>query len=214
MVGGGPRNYDVAMTIYLDGEPVALGGANLDEVLAQARVYLQGSGRVVVEVQVDGQALTGKDLDSRLHADLGQAELRLASADPRELSLTALQAVRTKLAESTAAQGDAADAFQRDDYPRAMQVLGQAMQVWNQGPQAIVNAAQMASLPLGEITVEGQTMDALAMDLVERLKAIRDRLAAKDTVALADALVYEWPGVTARWDRFVEHLIQEISARP
>jgi hypothetical protein len=214
MVPRGTRPYDVAMSVYLDDQPLDLAGGSLAEALAQARTRLAGSGRVLVEVKADGQALQGAELERRMHAAVGQTELRLGSADPRELSLTALSAVRARLAESAATQTQAADAFLRDDFPNALRGLGKAMEVWSQTPQALVKTAQMLGLPPEKLSAAGQTLDGLTADLARRLQAIHDLVAARDSVALADALTYEWPGVIAQWDALAAHLIEQISAQP
>ena len=203
-----------AMSIYLDGKPLAANAGSLSEVLAQARTALHGSGRVVVEVKADGQTLRGEELERRMHTALGQTELHLDSADPRELSLTTLEAVRAKLVESAATQAEAADAFLRDDYQGAMKGLGKAMEAWSQTPQALVRTAQILDIPLEQIAVAGKTMDDLTVELAKRLQAVRDLVVARDTVALADTLTYEWPGVIAQWDALVAHLMQQISAKP
>jgi len=48
------------MAVYLDDEAVALEGDDLGGVLASASERLKPSGRVVVEVEVDGQKLVGR----------------------------------------------------------------------------------------------------------------------------------------------------------
>ena len=48
-----------AMSIYLDDEPIQLDTADIPSVLALASRQLEPTGRVVVEVVLDGEVHTG-----------------------------------------------------------------------------------------------------------------------------------------------------------
>lgn len=201
------------MAVYLDDEAIDVRGADLAAVLQTAQDRLRGAGRIVVEVQLDGRALTGDDLLTHGRDRLDASELRLYSADPLELSLDALDATRARLAQAREAQSEAADLLQADKAAEALAKVAVANEAWLQTQQAVGIAAETAGIDLAVFTIDGEPVASYTSELVTALKSLRDQLARRDTVSLADALAYEWPTLTDRWDRLIETMIQEIERR-
>jgi hypothetical protein len=203
------------MPTFLDDQPVDLSGPDLAHVLSQAQQRAQAVGRVIVEVQVNGEALVGEELQNRGGAPVAGAELRLYTAEPRELALATLEQLGPMLADARVAQAEAADLLRRDEAAEAMKRIAQAMSVWQQSQQAVQSCTTLAGVDLSERTVEGQPIRAFTEALLNQLRGLRDQLAAGDTVALADSLEYEWPEMTDRWERLILELRGWIGeARP
>jgi hypothetical protein len=195
------------MPIYLDDEPADLSGATLDAVLDAARERASQSGRVVVEVQADGRPLLGEELEARRGAPLGSADLRLYTADPREREVTTLGLIGARLADARQAQTEAAELLQQDQPAEAMKRVGQAIEVWQEAQRAVLYSAALTGVRLEERTFDGRPFTAFTDELLTRIKGLRDLIASRDTVALADALAYEWPEVIDRWERLIVELI-------
>ncbi len=203
--------YDGRVTsVYLDDQQVQLEGADLESVLAAATDHLAPTGRIVVEVQIDGQSLVADELDQRCRAPVGQAELRLYSADPQELAVITLEQVREKLNDARQAQAQAADLLQRDEPDRAMQEVGRVIEVWQQAQQAVLGSSRLLGMTLDDKEVDGQSIHELAAALIEKLKELTRLLTTRDTVGLADTLAYEWPQTVDTWDRFIGSLVRWI----
>ena len=47
--------------------------------------------------------------------------------------------------------------------------------------------------------VAGGSMESLITGLAQQLLTLRDLLQSRDLVAIADALLYEWPDTAAAW---------------
>lgn len=198
------------MPIYLDDEPVTIVGENLAAVLDAARRKLEPSGRLVVEVQLDGATLSSDQLQERADAAVAASEVRLYSADPRELAIDALDQVRGRLAQVRDDQQAAADLLQQDKGVEAIQKVGACIAGWLQTQQAVTLAANLAGVDLNTLQVGGKPATQCMERLIEGLKSLKDALVHRDTVALADALAYEWPEQVDDWDRLVERLTEEI----
>ncbi len=201
------------MPVYLDQQPVDLTAPTLGQLLAAAREHLAGdSGRVVVEVVVDGQPIPEAELDQRLTDPLDQQEVRFATADPKALAVETLQQVQTRLLEGEQLQQEAADLLQRDQTQPALQKVGQSIEAWLQVQQAVLQSTVLLGIDLDQLDIDGQPAHALTTHAVEQLQDIKTFIQANDTVALADALQYEWPETTEKWNRLIDTLITTIQS--
>ena len=198
------------MAIFLDDQAVELGGGDLAAVLQAAQQRLAADGRVVVEVQLDGESLAGNELELRQNAQVGQAELRLYSAAPAEVAMETLEQVRHRLEAVRQTQGEAADLLQQDRAAEALQKVAVSVEGWMQTQQAVAMVAGLTDIDLNAITVDDQPVAAITESLVDALTTMKELLGAGDTVAMADALAYEWPEHVDAWDRLVEQLLTEI----
>ena len=199
------------MSIYLDDEPVELPGPDLGAVLGQAQERLADLGRMIIEVQRDGQTLSPAELDAAEDAPVADSEWRLLTADPRELAVTTLQQVMQRLDDARQAQLAAAELLQQDQPAEAMKRVGEAVEAWQQTQQAVLYSATLVGIELDGRSVGDQPVDETIKLLLDQLKRVRDLLVAGDTVGLADALAYEWPETIDRWQTLVGQMIEWVT---
>lgn len=200
------------MQVYLDEQPVELAGPSLGELLDAARARLAGDQRVVVEVSIDGQTLGESQISEQVAEPMGEREVRLTSADPRDLAVETLDQVRGQLNEASKAQAEAADLFQQDKTVDALNQVGQSIQAWLQVQQAVLHSAVLLNINLDQVMVDGEPAHVLTTASLEQLQDIKSFIQANDTVSLADALAYEWPETTAKWHALIDTLIDTIRA--
>lgn len=200
------------MPIYLDDKPVELAGDDLAAVLTAAREKAAESGRVIVEVSIDGERLVDSDLDAGQDRAIDDSDVRLATADPAHLAVDTLTQVRSLLDELRQVQSEAADLFQQDKPAEAIQKVAAAMGIWQQTQQAVLHSAILTQLSLDEKTIDGQPVNDTINLLADQLRELRDALAGGDTVTVADALSYEWPGTIDRWQALVDQMITWIQS--
>lgn len=198
------------MAIYLDDQPVQLDGTDLESVLSAATVHLADTGRIVVEVQVDGKPLFEDALDEQYNAALNDSEVRLYSANPQELAVIALQQIKEKLEDARQAQSQAATHLQEDRQDLALPQVVRVIEVWQQTQQAVLQSAQLLGIGLDDRMVDGRSVPSMTSDLLEQVTGLRTLLEAGDTVGLADAMAYEWPETVGQWGRLVTEMIQWI----
>ena len=203
--------YDEAMTVYIDDEPVDLAGVDLGTMLQEARRRMESLGRIVVEVELDGQRLDPSDLASRQQAPVADhSNLRLVTTDPHILASSTLHRIRGELETVRQEQIEAADLLQQDKKTQAVQHMASALDRWQQTQQAIGQATELIGIDLNSLTVGEQPVEAVMDGLICHLKALRGMLAARDTVALADALLYECPKTVDQWDQLLIAMIDAI----
>ncbi|MCX5660419.1 MAG: hypothetical protein NTW19_11950 [Planctomycetota bacterium] len=195
------------MAIYLDGGQVTLQGGDLAEVLAAARERVGKAGRMIVEVELDGKQLVGAELEAAMSAPVEKAELRLITAEPRELALAALQQVRGRLDDARDRQSAAADLLQKDRPTEAVKEIGLAMEAWQETQQAISFANALLDIDLTQREFEGAPASEVTNGLIDRLKSLRDLIEGRDTVGLADSLQYEWSETAEQWQRLIDQMV-------
>ncbi len=199
-----------AMAIFVDDQPKDLVGESLGEVLAAASQALAEEGRVVVEVMLGDKVLRGDELGDHQNATITDTDVRLTSADPKALAISTLNQVREHLPNATALHEQAAECLQADNPAEALKHIAAAIEVWMQTQEAVLGSARVVGLGLDEVTVEGEPMTAFTDELIQQLHNLKELIGVQDTVALADALAYEWPAVVHRWDKLIQHLIEDI----
>lgn len=198
------------MVIYLDGQQVQLGGEDLATVLGAAKQQLADSGRVIVEVAVDGKTLTDDELGSQVHRAVGSGELRLYTANPNDLVRSTLELLLGQLDKARQYQSDAAERLHRDERNEAMSLISRAMDVWLQTQQAVVHSVSMTDIDIETMDVDGLLGKVLIDQLIDQLKSLRDMIEFGDSVALADALAYEWPQIADRWQKLLLKIIEQV----
>lgn len=200
-----------AMAIFLDDQPEALAGDDLGAVLDAARRKLVGTGRMVVEVHLNGRVLAGDELDTARPTAVSSAEVKLYTADPTELAIVILQQVQARLDDARAAQEQAAELLQTDKSTEAMQRIADAITAWQQTQQAVLQCAALVQIDITTRQVQDRPVMDTIQRLLEQLRQMRDMLSAGDTVGVADALAYEWSGTTRQWQELIGEMIAWIA---
>ncbi len=198
------------MALYVDDIEVDWPGQRLGELLQSATERLEPSGRIIVEVTVAGVPLVGDDLVARREEEVGEQEVRLATADPRELTLSTLAQVREGLEGIRGDQEQAAELFQKDEPAEALKRVGAVLQAWLHVQEAVLHSARLAAIDLDAFDVDGTPVKAMTDNLLEQFTQLKEQLTNGDLVGVADALAYEWPATVDQWDRLLETLIERI----
>jgi len=200
------------MQIAIDDAWADVPGQTLGAVVQAASDRVVGEGRVVVEVQCDGQLMPPDDLQRRHDEDVSERRIELRTADPRQLAVSVLEQVRIQLNLAAEQQEEAATLLQQDRMVDAMQLVGEALGAWQSAEQAVSQGARLTGLDLESIEVEGHSASKLVTDLADKLVALRDAVAARDTIALADQLAYEWPETTGQWRALLMEMVARLEA--
>ena len=206
----GTSRYDAAMAVYLDDQPVTDAGDALGAVVAATNQRLSAAGRMIVEVEVDGEGLAGEALAARQHEPIAGREVRLTSASPGDLAVQVLDQVRGRLHESRQLQAECASLIQQDKAPEALRQFNQVITAWLQVQEAVQNVVRLMGMDVQGLQFEGTTAAEATTELVASLQGLKRMIQDGDTVGIADALAYEWPDMTDCWDRMLADLIERI----
>lgn len=208
------RRMMKSMVVYIDEELIDIQSCGLGLVLQEAKKHLAASGRVVIEVEVDGRQLEYDALAELERSSIDESEVRLTSADPRDVAVAALCEVRKHLASTKQDHHLAAEMLQQDNQAEAVGKIASLVTVWQRTHRAVIESSALMGVDVGMLTVGEQTAEDVVGTLAEHLKTLRDLLQARDTVGLSDVLLYEWPEVIARWDLLVGALMDQIEGVP
>jgi hypothetical protein len=187
------------MRVLMDDMPCDLDSATIARAIAAAAAHAAQRGRVVVDVFIDGRRWDGESEAGSDAEPAAAHEIRFVSCEPGVLVAQALIDSDSALAEADELQRQAAHLIQSDDLPAALESLGEAVGLWTDVQQAIIDGAALLGLTLDDIQVRGEGIAAIIVRLNERLHTIRRALKARDPVTLADALLYDMPDVVDEW---------------
>jgi hypothetical protein len=199
-------HHTPAMRAFLDDAPLSTEHPTLAAALRAGAARACQSGRIVVEVYIDGQMATEAAIDQPSNEPT-TSEVRLISVDPRELVHQTLLDCIEALDAANAEQLRCAALVQAGKIEEALEPLSQAIGTW----QAVRDAVERStSLVLGREPGDIQDLRPLLDDLSVQLEAIRSALAREDWSALADTLAYDMPEQVDAWSAALTGLAERL----
>ena len=205
--------------ILLDDRPFATGEgvepATVSQLLDRAKAGLVGTGRLLVSLRCDGETLSETRLESILEEPASRfGRLELYSDRPKTLVLEALTATRRSFGESFANLRETSDALATGDGPAAMSSLAVCVDAWNKAQEAIIKGGGLLGVDFESLQLDGRPVAEWLTELLERLRDLKDAVANRDHVLLADILRYEFDDVLQRWERMLDGFIEHVEALP
>ncbi len=202
------------MAIYVDDQPTNSNATVIGDVLNEVRAMLVPQKRIVVEVKLNGTPLRGENLDQHQSTLLTPtSELRCFSANPHEVACSALKELPGALDQAQHLFSHASDLISQDSNTEAMLHVSKGIEIWQQVQQAVIQSCDLMDINLNYLTVDDQKPTVVIDNLIDQLKNVRDAIQTGDVVGLADALGYEWPELTDRWQQMIEALIALIDKK-
>lgn len=206
------------MNVLLDDTPIEVEDQTLAAAMSAGVELAQQSGRAVVEVLVDGQAVRGDELIDASTEPIPGARVELFTADPVELVQQSLRDAAAALESSRSSHTDIAGQLQSGaDTAEALSQLSGTLSVW-QGVQDVLARGYAlvgrdpASLDLPESVAGGKTVNTLITELGEQLREVRRSLEDHDLAALADTVGYELEPLAGVWAGVLSHAAGAIAS--
>lgn len=203
------------MQVYIDSDPFQTQAKTLGSVVAAAREHLSklGQQKMIVEVRLDGQTVPSRELDQLHDQPIEAQELALITANPMELARQTMLDVIEALVATRDHQKQAADLLRSDNPGDALEYVREALTVWSQVQQSVLQSVRLLGLPLDEQKVGEQDAIEMVQLLAEQLRAVREQLVASDWLGLADTLEYELEEQAANWTQLINQLCDLIKQR-
>lgn len=201
------------MPIFLDDQPIASVGRSLSEVLSSTTDHLARRGRVVVEIQVDGENLTGDELQAHSNSAIEDGEVRLYSANPRDWAHSTITALRTELDQAADLQARAADLLHRNSPSKAMLLLTKILEIWQQTQQGIACSVNLIGVDWNKLQIARKPLPARITELTQQFKTVHDAIEANDSATLAAWLVHQWPEIADHWHKMLNDVIELIDEK-
>lgn len=187
------------MRVLIDDAQSNIDADTVGEAIAAAAGLAEKSGRMIVEVIVDGVHWTETQITSAEFISRDAEEVQLLSDDPRRLVQQTFEDAGEALSRCDALQREAAELIQSNQMDQAMQRLGEAMDIWQSVQGAVEQGSALLNIELGALSVDGVEASAVLGQLNEQLLAVRDALKGSDPVGLSDTLLYVLPDVIELW---------------
>ena len=205
------------MKVLLDETPCEIDAANIGEAVAAVVGIAEQSGRLVVEVLVDGNALSEDDLQESTRLESKADEIQVLTTTMETLlHETFIEAVAA-LEGTAKSQTDAARLLQSGDASGGMNELVNALETWTGIRDAVVKGLELAELDPRGIDVDGIPLTKAISDLQGCLETLKNTMIADDLAATCDCLLYDLPPVNDAWSTVLAGLARRFkddSSRP
>lgn len=172
------------MHILFDGTQCDFSANTLGEAVTRAVDHASTTGRVIIEVSVDGQAV---DIDSGFQEDMTPTEVAFTSLTPDELLLATLDLGERAIESAQRNFDRAAELIQAGDSVQAHQELKQGIDLWKTVEETVFREV------ISEMPHQDQALDERIAELRTSLNSIMEAIAKNDLAALSDTLLYEFP---------------------
>lgn len=192
------------MRVFLDERPLGVEPADLSEALRAGVEQAERLGRMVVGVSGDGRALSDDLLADPAGSTERFDEVRLVSADPRELVLGALDDAQTLLLHARSGQGDAASAFMIGQIEAGAEHLRGVVSAWRTVRDTLARLGPAIGADLNVLAFDSgdgseRTVGGEAAALAKTLEQLLGAVGRADWSCAADILDYELAAAADTW---------------
>jgi hypothetical protein len=187
------------MRILLDDRETTLRADTVGVALQEAATLAGQTGRMIVEIEVDGIAWCEEDLARPEHTARGATEVRLSTAHPAELLRDTFAHATEAVLNAEEIQRAAAKLMQSNREGEGLQKLLEALAVWGSVQTAVSRGLELGVLTRDDVRASGIDLDGAVAVLDAQLRALRTAMQSQDTTAVSDCLMYEFPATTKRF---------------
>jgi len=187
------------MRILLDDRETTLRADTVGVALQEAATLAGQTGRMIVEIEVDGIAWCEEDLARPEHTARGATEVRLSTAHPAELLRDTFAHATEAVLNAEEIQRAAAKLMQSNREGEGLQKLLEALAVWGSVQTAVSRGLELGVLTRDDVRAAGIDLDGAVAVLDAQLRALRTAMQSRDTTAVSDCLMYEFPATTKRF---------------
>ena len=197
------------MRVWID-ETELQGCAGIEDALEKARVHSEEHGRLIVDIDADGQPIDDALLDAPPADAAGISELRMRTTDPIAFLTETLASARESLVLVREDQGQAADHLRTGQMEPAVESLMAVLTGWHAVRDVVDQTAALAEIDLGSFEYKGSSADANITKLSETLSEIKDSLTRQDWSSLGDAIEYDLDEQAQEWDGMLDAMAQRV----
>lgn len=199
------------MRVYID-ETELESNASIAEALDAARDHAESTGRLIVDIHADGEAINDELLDNPPSDNAGISELRLTTTDPVAFLMETFASARESLALVREDQSTAADLLRTGELEPAVESLNAILTGWQAVGDVVAQSAELAEIDLNTFEFGGTNASTTIEKLSETLFEIRTNLTHQDWSALGDAIEYDLDELANQWDTLLGALAQRVQS--
>jgi len=183
---------------------------SVSDALDRARAHSEDSGRLIIDIQADGETIDDAMLDNPPEDNAGIDELRLTTTDPVAFLVETFLSARESLTLVRDDQGSVADYLRTGDLEPAIVSLNAVLTGWQAVGDVVSHSAELAQIDLANFEFNGTTAHVCITKLGEALTEIRTNISAQDWSALGDSIEYDLDELAQQWDALLSALTQRV----
>jgi len=200
------------MQVFLDNDPLETDAATLAQALQAAVEAARQRGRVIVEVEADGEPVADEDLDNPSQDPAFCDELRFVSAEPRSLVRVTTLDAADALEQTRSRCAQASEMLQTGQIAEALRDLAECLAAWETARRVVQEGCALLGLPLESEEGLGPGAQEQVAALTETLEAVKAAVASQDWATLADLLAYDLDEQADAWRRAMQAMGERLSA--
>lgn len=188
----------------------------LENAFEIARKHAEQSGRLIIDIQADGNPIDDALLDEPPTNDAGINELRLTTTDYNAFLIETIETAKDALVSTREDQVAAGDQIRTGEIEPAIESLKAVLEGWHAVRDVVGQSAALAGIDIDTLNITdakgdtlsgAQCVDALSKALAE----IRNCLGKSDWASLGDAIEYDLDDQANTWNALLNTMITTIS---
>jgi hypothetical protein len=214
------------MKAYLDESELKLGppagatggagaaGLGFAHALEEARRAAQALGRVIVEVKLDGRAMSDDELEAGqrgVKVDPPPGKVEFVSVDPRELVATSLEQAADALEEARDVQAAAAELLASGDVNGALAPISEVVGVWEAVRAVLDQGPQLIGRPLTGLLAAEAKVGEHTLALSACLQGFKHALEGQDWSTLGDHMASEMDQQARVWSGLLRDMARRVT---
>ncbi len=192
---------------------------SLEAAFEIARKHAEDAGRLIIDIQADGQPIADALLEEPPSDSAGINELRLTTTDFNAFLIETISTAKEALEGTRQEQNEAADQIRTGEFEPAVESLKSVLEGWHAVRDVVGQSAALAGFEIDELRVTDakgteHTGNECVAQLPVALGEIRNCLGKQDWSSLGDALEYDLDDQATLWDGLLDAMIARIQATP
>lgn len=192
----------------IDSDPMTQG--TVEDALRLIQSTLCGPGQLVAGLRCNGEDVPSDAMASTLEEPLEKLQrLEVFTTTRAALVVEAMNEAAGALDETDKECRRSAELLSEGKAAEGVEALGECLGVWLQIHEAVGKSIKMLGVDADMIRVGDEPLATILGKPKDVLSQVKEALAAKDYVLLADVLQYEFDEVTELWRAAITTLMEE-----
>ena len=188
---------------------------NLQDAFEKANKHAENAGRLIIDIQADGQPIDDALLDEPPTDAAGITELRLTTTEFSSFLIETIHTAKETIELTRDDQLACADQIRAGTFDPAIETLKSILEGWHAVRDIVDQSAALAEINIdllkvidakGNESTGDQCVDALSKALAE----IRNCLGKQDWASLGDAIEYDLDDQSNTWNALLDAIIKQI----
>lgn len=195
------------MAVIIDSESLNTREYGLER-LGDVLDHIRASGRMVVQILVDGERPDLNQLATIRRELVTGHTVFLETAQPSEMAREALASLDGSLEDLNDLRLKAISHFEANQSHLAIQSLAAFFTTWHTAQLCVNKVAELAGTPIDAIPAGDQTVGQIVEGFTTILRELRNALKNRDYVMLNDMLRYDLEDAADKWIRVTRAMSQ------